>query len=267
MIALPRILPRLLPLRRKKPSELCGSSEATTGLAGTGLARVITVGEHELPLVVRRLRHARRITLRLAPDGSEARVSMPEWGRTTDAIRFAEERRDWLAAQLVRIPPPMRIEAGCTLPYRGEPLRVTWHAAAPRRPVPDDGTVVVGGPAEAIESRLRRWLETEAMRHARADLADYCARAGHDLPDLALSRAQRRWGSCTSDGVIRINWRLIMAPDFVRRSVVAHEVAHMTHFDHSPAFHAHLAALYEAPIAPANRWLKHEGRSLYRLFG
>ena len=36
----------------------------------------------------------------------------------------------------------------------------------------------------------------------------------------------------------RINWRLVMAPDPVRRSVVAHEVAHLVHFDHSPAFHA-----------------------------
>ncbi len=229
--------------------------------------RMIAVGTCELPLVVRRLRHARRITLRLAPDGSEARVSMPEWGRTSDAIRFAEDRRDWLAAQLVRIPPPMQIAAGTALPYRGESLRVAWHEAAPRLPVLDDGAVVVGGPAEAIAGRLRRWLETEALLHARADLADYCARAGHDLPHLALSNAQRRWGSCTAGGVIRINWRLIMAPDFVRRSVVAHEVAHMTHFDHSPAFHAHLAALYEAPMAPANRWLKHQGRSLYQLFG
>lgn len=228
---------------------------------------MIALGDDLLPLVVRRLRHARRITLRLASDGSEARVSMPEWGHTSDAIRFAEERRDWLAAQLARMAPPVQIEPGAALPYRGETLQVAWDGTATRRPILDDGTVVMGGPREAMESRLRRWLEAEALHHARADLADYCARAGHDLPRLTLSNAQRRWGSCSSGGVIRINWRLIMAPDFVRRSVVAHEVAHMTHFDHSPAFHAHLAALYEAPIAPANRWLKHEGRSLYRLFG
>jgi len=41
----------------------------------------------------------------------------------------------------------------------------------------------------------------------------------------------------------------------------------MSHFDHSPAFHAHLAALYEAPIEAANDWLRLEGRSLYQMFG
>jgi predicted metal-dependent hydrolase len=66
---------------------------------------------------------------------------------------------------------------------------------------------------------------------------------------------------------VRLNWRLAMAPDFVRRSVVAHEIAHLVHFDHGPAFHALLADLYEGEIAVANRWLKREGRGLYVPFG
>ena len=66
---------------------------------------------------------------------------------------------------------------------------------------------------------------------------------------------------------MRINWRLVQAPDFVRRSVVAHEVAHLVHFDHSPAFHTLLARIYEADLAAADRWLKQQGRSLYASFG
>ena len=53
----------------------------------------------------------------------------------------------------------------------------------------------------------------------------------------------------------------------MRRSVVAHEVAHLVHFDHSPRFHALLAELYEGDIAEANLWLKRESRSLYLPFG
>lgn len=246
-------LPRLLPRSRSPHS--------------APLPRTLVVAGRELPVVIRRLRTARRITLRLAPDGSEARISMPEWGRTADALQFAQQRREWLAAQLERIPPPVRIEPGFTLAFRGEPLRVEWQQRAPRRPVVVDGQLVLGGPADGMEGRLRRWLEAEALRLASIDLGHYCARAGQPVPRLALSRARRRWGSCSSRGVIRINWRLIMAPDFVRRSVVAHEVAHMTHFDHSPAFHAHLADLFEAPIEQANRWLKTEGRLLYQPFG
>jgi predicted metal-dependent hydrolase len=118
-----------------------------------------------------------------------------------------------------------------------------------------------------MPSRLERWLRGEAQAKLADDLAYYCARAGQSIPALSLSSAQRRWGSCSTRGMIRINWRLIMAPDHVRRSVVAHEVAHLSHFDHSPQFHAALAELFEADISLANRWLKREGRSLYVHFG
>jgi hypothetical protein len=53
----------------------------------------------------------------------------------------------------------------------------------------------------------------------------------------------------------------------VRRSVVAHEVAHLVHFDHSPAFHALLDRLFEDDIEDANRWLSRHGRELYAAFG
>jgi hypothetical protein len=58
-----------------------------------------------------------------------------------------------------------------------------------------------------------------------------------------------------------------MAPAEVRRSVVAHEVTHLVHFDHSPAFHALLDELYEGDMRAANRWLKRHGRGLYQPFG
>ena len=66
---------------------------------------------------------------------------------------------------------------------------------------------------------------------------------------------------------MRVNWRLAMAPDLIRRSVVAHEVAHLVHFDHSPAFHALLGDIYEGEIADADAWLRTEGRTLYADFG
>lgn len=229
--------------------------------------RTVQVGDRELPLVVRRLRHARRMTLRLSPDGSEVRISIPSWGRIGDAEAFAQERAGWLERQTQTLPPAAEPEPGATLPFRGETLIIEWEATAPRKPVLDDGQVVVGGPRDALARRLRQWLEAEALRLSGEDLAHFCDRAGQSTPALALSRAQRRWGSCAADGSIRINWRLIMAPDFVRQSVVAHEVAHLVHFDHSPAFYRVLEDIYGSSVNEANRWLKAHGRSLYRHFG
>ncbi len=220
-----------------------------------------------VPLVLRRNAQARRMTMRLAPDGSEIRITLPQWGRSAEALAFARSKASWLAAQIDALPADAAPVDGGTLSLRGDPLTIVHDPARPRRIIIDDGQLLVGGPAESLPGRLTRWLQGEARALLAADLDHYCLKAAKPVPALMLSGAQRRWGSCAPDGTIRINWRLVMAPDFVRRSVVAHEVAHLVHFDHSPAFHALLDDLFEGDLRAANRWLKRDGRALYLPLG
>lgn len=220
-----------------------------------------------VPINLRRHPTAKRLTLRLAPDGSEVRITLPQWARSAEATAFAHARRDWLAEQHAKIPQREAPGDGSELLYRGEALRIEWAENAPRRPVIDDKAVRLGGPKAGLDKRLMRWMEREALALFEADMRDYTAAAALDPVPVAISRAQRRWGSCSDKTRIRLNWRLVQAPDFVRRSVVAHEVAHLVHFDHSPAFHALLGDIYEGDIARADRWLKEQGRSLYAAFG
>jgi hypothetical protein len=224
-------------------------------------------GGRRVPIVLKRLRNARRLTLRLAPDGSEVRITLPAWAEGREAIAFAHARSGWLAEQAAKLPPRVAPEAGGTVRYRGRVLRIDWEPRAPRSPAILGEALRVGGPQAGIAARVKRWLEGEALALAEADMRHYCAAAGLDPVPIALTRAQRRWGSCSDMSRIRINWRLVQAPDLVRRSVVAHEVAHLVHFDHSPAFHALLARLFEGEIHAADRWLKDHGRTLYAAFG
>lgn len=220
-----------------------------------------------VPIVLKRMRNARRLTLRLAPDGSEVRITLPAWAEGREALAFAHSRAGWLAEQMARLPKRAAPEPGGEVRYRGQVLRLVWDARAPRRPVVEGDCLRTGGPQAGLEGRLKRWMEAEALRLAEADMRDYCAAAGLDPVPIGLTRAQRRWGSCSDKNRIRINWRLVQAPDLVRRSVVAHEVAHLVHFDHSPAFHALLGRIFEGAIADADRWLKDHGRGLYASFG
>lgn len=220
-----------------------------------------------VPIELNRHARARRLTLRLAPDGSAVRITLPRWCRSQDAVAFAQVRKPWLEAQLAKVPAPVDPVARGTLRYRGVDLAIDWRPSASRRPLLGEERLTLGGPRETLARRLQRWLESEAQRTMAADLAEYCAAAGVPVPQLRLTRAGRRWGSCSTKGIVRVNWRLVMAPDSVRRSVVAHEVAHLVHFDHSPAFHALLGALYEGAIGEADGWLRQHGRGLYGEFG
>ena len=221
----------------------------------------------DVPIDLVRNRRAKRLTLRLAHDGSAVRITLPHWCRSADAIAFAHARQEWLSAQLAKVPERRDPARDGTMLYRGEDIAVEWRENLPRKPEFKNGAFRVGGPRETLGARLQRWLEREALDLFGEDAAQYCTRGDLDRADVKLTRAKRRWGSCSSEGVLRLNWRLVQAPDFVRRSVVAHEVAHLVHFDHSPAFHALLDRLYEDDIERANRWLSVYGRTLYATFG
>ena len=229
--------------------------------------QLVEVGGQNLPVEIRRHPTAKRLVLRLADDGQSVRVTMPRWGRTSDAIAFAASRADWLAGQIAKRPEPRNLEPGGAVPYRGVDLHIGWNPDLPRKPRLKDSTVHLGGPRETLSPRLKRWMQGQARTLLASDLAYYSERANLPVPPLALSSARRRWGSCSSSGSVRINWRLAMAPDAVRRSVVAHETAHRVHFDHSPAFYRLLDELFEGDLPAADRWFKERGKSLFAPFG
>ncbi|MEL7446555.1 MAG: SprT family zinc-dependent metalloprotease [Pseudomonadota bacterium] len=220
-----------------------------------------------VPITLRRHARAKRLTLRLAPDASEIRITLPHWARSTEAIAFAHTKHGWLEAQHGKIPRRSIPQNGGEISFRGATVRIEWQEKAPRRPLLDDGRITLGGPGEGLQKRLQSWLERQALDLFEEDARHYCDISSLDPVPVALSRAQKRWGSCSDKARIRLNWRLIQAPDFVRRSVVAHEVTHLVHFDHSPAFHAMLGNIYEHDIKAADRWLREHGRTLYTSFG
>jgi hypothetical protein len=226
----------------------------------------IVIGDRTLPIELRRHPTAKRLTLRLAPDGSAVKITLPRWCASKEAIAFAHARTDWLSKQLEKVPAPRDPLETRRIDYRGRTLVVDWRSNAPRKPALCEDRLSIGGPEETLARRLQRWLESEALSIFSQDAEFYCRRAKLDVAPVRLTRAKRRWGSCSSEGVLRLNWRLIQAPDNVRRSVVAHEVAHLVHFDHSSQFHRLLDSLFEDEIEDANRWLSSHGRTLYASF-
>ncbi len=162
------------------------------------------VVRHSLVTVFARHPRARRYIIRVQDDGS-VRVTVPRWGSRREASAFVERERSWIAKQRQRL---------------------ERHRVARDRETPQS------------------WADAGISREARD-------RAKHDLPArlLALAREEglavrkitvrnqkRRWGSCSRNGHICLNWRLVLMPDAVRDYVLIHELMHLRRMDHSPAF-------------------------------
>jgi hypothetical protein len=181
------------------------------------------------------------------------------------ALDWAAGQRDWIERAMADVQPRVGIGGGGTLPLYGRPHLVDWDPKRSRRVEVGEGRLTVGGPAEGLEARILRWLKAHARERLAQETRFYAARAGKAPVRIAVGDPVSRWGSCSSSGTIRYSWRLILAPDFVRRATVAHEVAHLVHMNHGPAFHALVAELLGEDPRPARLWLRREGAALHRI--
>ena len=148
------------------------------------------------------------------------------------------------------------IVPGAAIPFDGRDVTLAWEASAPRTPALHGDVLLCGGPVESFESRILRWLRAEALERLSAETAAAAILAGVTVSSVRVGDAGTRWGSCSSAGSIRYNWRLVLASPHVRQWVVAHEVAHRVHMNHGNDFKELEARIYGGDAAAARSELR-----------
>jgi predicted metal-dependent hydrolase len=217
------------------------------------------------PLVLTIHPGARRLTLRLDPKAQRLKLTCPRSVSRRRAVEWALGQRAWVADQVARQGAPMDLSPGATLLFDGEPHRLESRPDRSRGVEVGGGMIRVGGPVEGFARRLARWLKGEARRRLTDEAMTLAREANVSVTAVQVGDAGSRWGSCSHDGRIRFNWRLLLAPPEVRRYVVAHELAHRLHMDHSPAFRSAERRLFGRDPAPERLALRRLSADLRRV--
>lgn len=92
------------------------------------------------------------------------------------------------------------------------------------------------GSAERVQQLLQAWYKRQALQLLSAKTEQLCAQMGLVFDSVIVRRTKSKWGHCTSKGVIQYNWLILVAPNAVVDYLVAHEVCHLRHHNHSRAF-------------------------------
>jgi predicted metal-dependent hydrolase len=230
---------------------------AASGLAPAA-ARTLR-GMSEIPYTVRRSSRARRVRVNVHAH-AEVEVVLPVRVPERAAAAAVRELRPWIERRLGEAQEALaRVAARAgTVPYLGaelqlvaEPGRTRVHRTGEQLLVPD------GDPRPALERYYRRAARAEIA--PRLDRAT--ALAGSSYRDLSIRAQRTRWASCSADGAMSFNWRLLLAPPHVLDYVVWHEVCHLEILDHSPRFWALLERFW--PQWREDReWLRANGATL-----
>lgn len=207
---------------------------------------------------------ARSVTLRYNPKKACFTVTAPKRTSRKFILAFLSEHQGWMATQQDIAPQKATPVAEGTILIEGKP-RLIVHEEAPGVQV--DllfDTLLVRCRPERMPRAIQRFMKQHAEKII-VPLAREKARAiDKTISDISFRDTTSRWGSCSSDKKLSFSWRLIMAPYDVIDYVVAHEVAHLQHFDHSPAFWA-LCRELSRDYTSGKHWLKLNGQSLHAM--
>ena len=192
-------------------------------------------------------------------------LTIPRRMSRRTALDWARRQADWVDAQLAGVGPAEPFCPGAIVPFEGCEMTLHWAEGLPRTAQIVGDMLRAGGPAERFSARIEQFLRKRALVRLTEVTEDVARRAGVTVTAVSIGDPKSRWGSCSSAGAIRYSWRLIMAPPHLLRWLVAHEVAHCRHMDHSPAFHALEAELYEGDVRTARAELRALGPRLKRI--
>ena len=199
---------------------------------------------------------ARRYLLRLRPDGA-VRVTIPPGGTISAGRDFALRNTSWLEKQfqfLGQLPPiPSVWVVGTWLLFRGEQVCIEPN---------DDGSIRFGtervrvfDQAANLRPAIQKHLHRLALQELPVRVAVLAAHHRVTVCRVLVRNQKSRWGSCSGQGIISLNWRLVQAPDFVRDYIIVHELAHRRQMNHSRKFWQEVARMCP-DYRLAETWLK-----------
>ena len=204
----------------------------------------LTLGTASVPYELRRSR--RRRTLGLTVTTEHVRIHAPSWTPRAEIDLYVQQQQTWLQRTWTRVQAELPATGDAQpsqLSYLGRRFALHYHDSL-FADVRRSGQVLhIYAPAHHQSEVLHDWLQKRASTVLMSRLKKMASKLGRTPKRFALSNARTQWGSCTRDGSVRLNWRLVQAPLTLIDYVAAHELAHLVHLDHSSSFWALVAQL------------------------
>ena len=223
-------------------------------------------------LQIKRSARRKTIGIRFYPD--RIQINTPSTVNQAQLLDILAQKQQWLSHRLAQARerfgdlPVHTYHTGTQMPYlgndyvlcvnegahtgiqlSGDQLQVTLSRRG-RRPQ-----------AARVRDALSGWYQERALLMLTQKSESLAASLGKTVAGIKVKHTRSKWGHCTSTGHLQFNWLIVQAPEAIVDYLVAHEVSHLVHANHSAAFWHQVAQLYP-DFLTARRWLKQQGHRL-----
>jgi len=229
---------------------------------------------NSLPFEYELVRSARRRSICIEIAKARVVVRAPYFVANAEIEAFVRDKSTWVVQKLEQQEhqllalPAYSFENGSRLPYLGAELTLNiskggradicrvqgqlWVTLSSRSRLAED---------LQVKRLVCEWYQQQALTLLREKTDQAAARLGVRHSGVSVKATRSKWGHCTARGAIQYNWQILLAPETVVDYLVAHEVSHLLHHNHSAAFWSVVANL--CPDYKSRRvWLKAHGAKL-----
>lgn len=235
--------------------------------------REFHIGQTVVPYEVEWSPNRETISLSMEKE-MQLRVRAPTSSTLEEVESVLEDKKQWVLETLYGLAeqqdPPLDKEflSGEKLLYDGRRYRLNIVDAAVSEPELEfDGhqfDLLVPEKGEVSIQRKRQTVVDWYVERAKRDLPDrarhFVEKVGASEVEIRVSELRRRWGEYER-GKVTLHWRLILAPRRIQDYVIAHELAHHKHNDHSDAFWNTVGTLVP-DYRDRREWLRVNGATL-----
>jgi len=215
----------------------------------------------DFPIEIHQSPRATKLSLKIDSKRRIPVLTIPIFCSEKQALKFVEKNLVWIKNTLFSIPEIKHFENGEKISLFGENVEIVHTPELKGGTRVENQKLLVGGDADFLHSRVKAYIKQEAKRQFLQISREIAKALGVEVKIVTIKDTKSRWGSCSSLHNINYNWRIALAPDFVIRYLISHEVSHLLHPDHSTAFW-HCVETVCPDMKHGNVWLKKFGKNL-----
>ena len=192
--------------------------------------------EFDRTIHVNRKNIIRRLSLKVCRVTGQISINASVYIPNSDIINFFNKNRSWVSKQLNKCVVPMLVEKGLRLPIEGNYYEIVLKNNISAVGLYNSSKICLPKNIMNIGQAVQKFL----IKYCKSIMIPIILKKSNllnkKIKKISFKDTKSRWGSCSAQGSVMLNWRLIMAPQSVYKYVIVHELSHLVHMNHGNRF-------------------------------